>query len=468
MKDLDKAEQYFNVVQGEYDKLKIVCEENGLDYEEIKKACKSRDVYKVIAMIQSEEFKKYPKLFTKTVIANGNLKDIKEMLSSEEFKRFPKLFTPAVLTYSTIEKIRTIINSKEFEEHPELFSANTLAHGSLANIRELLDSEEYKTHPELFSPEVLLYTTAEKIKELLSSEEYKRHSDLFTPSIIARYRSVDKIRSIIESEEFKQYPELFSPETLRAGNMEKIIEMMHSQEFIEIMQDESQNASSKSHGKLFTSTNLAHGDIDSFRAILNLPGVKDGKYRHLITSTILAKGKKMVEKLPIQFELAEKYGFADSMKVKYLLKSPSENYAYIQYLIEKGIPFIDEEGKLHSIFDWTPKQLEAAMGVTREELMDKYPFEFISQKKQDENNIENEQETYTDNVKETDSNIQVLDEQEELSIEQLQEQLEMLRKKNKEKEDILLRQQLLREIAKEQQRGLELDAQIKEAKDKTK
>ena len=58
--------------------------------------------------------------------------------------------------------------------------------------------------------------------------------------------------------------------------------------------------------------------------------------------------------------------------------------------------------------------------------------------------------------------------QEELSIEQLQEQLEMLRKKNKEKEDILLRQQLLREIAKEQQIGLELDAQIREAKDKTK
>ena len=57
---------------------------------------------------------------------------------------------------------------------------------------------------------------------------------------------------------------------------------------------------------------------------------------------------------------------------------------------------------------------------------------------------------------------------EELSIEQLQEQLETLRKKNKEKEDILLRQQLLREIAKEQQIGLELDAQIREAKDKTK
>ena len=44
-----------------------------------------------------------------------NIDEVKKIINSEEFKKYPKLFTSQVLSHTKINSIRDIINSEEFK-----------------------------------------------------------------------------------------------------------------------------------------------------------------------------------------------------------------------------------------------------------------------------------------------------------------------------------------------------------------
>ncbi len=57
-------------------------------------------------MINSQEFKKYPELFTSETLAHGKIKEIQKMINSQEFKKYPELFTSTTLAHAKIEDIQ--------------------------------------------------------------------------------------------------------------------------------------------------------------------------------------------------------------------------------------------------------------------------------------------------------------------------------------------------------------------------
>ena len=194
-----------------------------------------------------------------------------------------------------------MINSEEFKKHPELFTSQTLAHAKLNDIKDIINSEEFKKHPELFTSETLAHA------------------------------KLDDIKDIINSEEFKKYPELFTSQT------------------------------------------LARAKLDDIKKLLALKYWQDEKYQRLLTSSIVAKSKKMLEKLPLLIEMAEYYGISQFLNTSYLMKSPSQDYALINYLLELDIQLIHED-KLNPLFSCAPGVLKKKYNIDLNELIQKYPY----------------------------------------------------------------------------------------------
>ena len=311
-------------------------------------------------IINSKEYKEHPELFTPTTLAYSNIEKIQVIIDSKEFEEHPELFTSQVLAQSNIEKIQAIINSKEFKEHPELFTSTVLAQSNIEKIQAIINSKEYKEHPELFTSEVLAQSNIEKIQAIIDSKEYKEHPELFTSQVLAQ-SNIEKIQAIINSKEFKEHPELFTSTVLAKSNIEKIQAIINSKEF-------------KEHPELFTSEVLAHSNIEDIRLLLNLPYWQEEKYKRLLTSIIVAKSKSMLKKLPILFKMAEEYGIDEYLTTSYLILSPSQNYALINYLIDNEIPLITEDCKLNSIFGKAPNVLKKKYNLDIKELMIKYPY----------------------------------------------------------------------------------------------
>ena len=143
-------------------------------------------------ILKSEEFKNYPKLFTSTVLAKGNLKEIKDILKSDEFKNHPELFTSQVLAQGDLKEIKDMLKSDEFKSHPELFTSTVLSHGDLKEIKDMLKSDEFKAYPKLFTSQVLAHSNLKDIRTLLAlpywqEEKYKK---LLTSSIVANSRQM--------------------------------------------------------------------------------------------------------------------------------------------------------------------------------------------------------------------------------------------------------------------------------------
>ena len=293
-------------------------------------------------------------------VGRNSVDDIKRIINSNEFKEHPELFTSTTLAQSNIEKIQAIINSKEYKEHPELFTSTTLAHSNIEKIQEIINSNEFKAHPELFTSTTLAKSNIEKIQAIINSKEFKEHPELFTSEVLAR-SNIEKIQEIINSKEYTEHPELFTSTTLAQSNIEKIQAIINSKEF-------------KEHPELFTSTVLAHSNIEDIRLLLNLPYWQEEKYKRLLTSIIVAKSKSMLKKLPILFKMAEEYGIDEYLTTSYLILSPSQNYALINYLIDNEIPLITEDYKLNSIFGKAPSILKKKYNVDIKGLMIKYPY----------------------------------------------------------------------------------------------
>ena len=258
-----------------------------------------------------------------------------------------------------IKEIIKIIQSKEFKDYPELFTSTVLAHAKLEDIIKIINSEEFKKHPELFTSEVLAHAKLEDIIKIINSEEFRKYPELFTSEVLARAKLEDIIK-IINSKEFKDYPKLFTSEVLARAKLKDIIKIINSKEF-------------KDYPELFTSTVLANAKLEDIKTLLNLPYFKEEKYKHLLTSSLLAKAKTVIKKLPILFEIAMNFEIEDYITTNYLLKSPSQNYAIISYLNDNNLPFV-VDGKLNTIFSYQPGVLKKKYNIDLKEIMEMYPL----------------------------------------------------------------------------------------------
>ena len=82
----------------------------------------------------------------------------------------------------------------------------------------------------------------------------------------------------------------------------------------------------------------------------------------------------MISKLPLLFRLAEENNIDNFLNTSFLLFSPSQNYALIQYLKKNNLPLIID-GKLNSIFGKQPGLLKKKYNIDIKELIQKYPYE---------------------------------------------------------------------------------------------
>ena len=232
--------------------------------------------------------------------------------------------------YTKLENVQKIINSAEFKDHPELFTSTTLANAKLEDIQEIINSDEFKEHPELFTSQTLANAKLEEIQKIVNSDEFREHPELFTSQTLA-YAKLEDIQKIINSDEFKEHPELF------------------------------------------TSTTLAYAKLEDIQELLNLSCFQNEKYKRMLTPSIVSNSKSMIKKMPILIEMAEYYKIDDHINTNFLLHSPSQNYALINYLIENDNPLVINE-KLNPIFSYQPGVLRKKYGINIKVLMDRYPI----------------------------------------------------------------------------------------------
>ena len=159
-------------------------------------------------------------------LGHTKLENVKEIIKSDEYKKYPELFTSQTLAHAKLEDIQKIINSDEFKEHPELFTSQTLANAKLEDIQEIIKSDEFKKYPELFTSTTLAHAKLEDIQKIINSDEFKEHPELFTSETLA-HAKLEDIQEIINSAEFKKYPELFTSTTLAHAKLEDIQELLN-------------------------------------------------------------------------------------------------------------------------------------------------------------------------------------------------------------------------------------------------
>lgn len=244
---------------------------------------------------------------------------------------------PSIL-YRSVREIKD--NVKFLKEKDIKFSnVESCLHVLSTNSNQLVDTynyvEKYYGIESINKVTSVLAVPIEKIVgiENLNIPNIKKNDII---SISVGRNSVDDIKRIINSKEFKEYPELF------------------------------------------TSTTLAYSNIEDIRLLLDLPYWQEEKYKKLLTCSIVAKSKVMIEKLPILFKMAEEYDIDEYLTTNYLLHSPSQNYALINYLIDNEMPLIifnaKKEGKLNPIFNKAPGVLKNKYNIDIKELMIKYPY----------------------------------------------------------------------------------------------
>ena len=173
--------------------------------------------------------------------------------------------------------------------------------------------------------------------------------------------NIEEIQKIIQSPEFKEHPELFTSETLAHAKLEEIQKIIQSPEF-------------KEHPELFTSQTLAHAKLEEIQILLKMDIWKEPKYTNLLTSSIVAKSKQMITKIPILLEIANFYQIEGYINTSFLLFSPSQNYALIKYLEENNLPLV-ENNKLNRIFGKQPGFLKKKYNIDLKNLMMIYPFD---------------------------------------------------------------------------------------------
>ena len=320
----------------------------------------STNLEEIQKIIQSQEFKEHPELFTSETLAYAKFEEIQNIIQSKEFEAQPEMFTSTTLAHAKLKEIQNIIKSDEFKEHPELFTSETLAYAKLEEIQKIIQSREFKERPELFTSTTLAHAKLKEIQNIIKSDEFNAHPELFTSETLAR-ANFEEIQKIIQSREFKEHPKLFTSQTLARAKFEEIQKIIKSDEF-------------KAHPKLFTSETLAHAKLEEIQELLQMDCWNDKRYSGLLTSSIVAKSKSMISKLPFLFRLAEENNIDNFLNTSFLLFSPSQNYALIQYLKENNLPLVID-GKLNPIFGKQPGLLKKKYNIDIKVLIQKYKYE---------------------------------------------------------------------------------------------
>ena len=265
--------------------------------------------------------------------------------------------------FTTLDEVKNLLNSEGYKLYPDLFTSTTLAHAKIEEIQKMIQSKEYKEHPELFTSTTLAYGKIKDIQEMINSKEFKEHPELFTSEVLA-HAKIKGIQEMIRSEEFKEYPELFTSQTLSRAKIEDIQEIINSKEF-------------KEHPELFTSQTISHAKIEDIQKLLEMPYWNDIRYKDLLTSSVAAKSKQMITKLPVLFKMAEYYKIDGYLNTSFLLFSPSQNFALINYLNDNNMPLIEND-KLNMVFGKQPGFLKKKYGIDIKEQMLKYDFSKFS------------------------------------------------------------------------------------------
>lgn len=131
------------------------------------------------------------------------------------------------------------------------------------------------------------------------------------------------------------------------------------------------------HPELFTSETLAHAKLGDVQKLLSMDCWNDERYRRLLTSSVVAKSKSMILRLPILFNLAEEYGLTDYLNTSFILVSPNKNYALIKYLEENNLKLIID-GKLNPVFGKAEGLLKKKYNIDIKTCMKKYPLEEVN------------------------------------------------------------------------------------------
>ena len=85
----------------------------------------------------------------------------------------------------------------------------------------------------------------------------------------------------------------------------------------------------------------------------------------------------MITKLPVLIRMAEYYKIDGYLNTSFLLFSPSQNFALINYLNDNNIPLIEND-KLNMVFGKQPGVLKKKYGIDIKEQMLKYDFSKFS------------------------------------------------------------------------------------------
>lgn len=160
----------------------------------------------------------------------------------------------------------------------------------------------------------------------------------------------------------------------RIGNLSVAVGVEWGSTNIEEIQKIIQSPEFKEHPEMFTSQTLAHAKLEEIQILLKMDIWKEPKYTNLLTSSIVAKSKQMITKIPILLEIANFYQIEGYINTSFLLFSPSQNYALIKYLEENNLPLV-ENNKLNRIFGKQPGFLKKKYNIDLKNLMMIYPFD---------------------------------------------------------------------------------------------
>ena len=275
-----------------------------------------------------------------------------------------------ILTYgeyqdidSTLDYLVNIlkISSNNIEKCPSILYRN------VNNIRENINFIR-NCNIHFSNIESCLHVLSSESMELKATYEYVKEN--YGLDIINRLTSILSVpKNIIITVENLKIPFINKNGNLSvavgiewgATNLEEIQKIIQSPEF-------------KEHPEMFTSTTLAYAKLEEIQELLQMDFWNDKRYSSLLTSSIVAKSKSMISKLPLLFRLAEENNIDGFLNTSFLLFSPSQNYALIQYLKENNLPLIID-GKLNPIFGKQPGLLMKKYNIDIKELIQKYEYE---------------------------------------------------------------------------------------------
>ena len=213
------------------------------------------------------------------------------------------------------------------------------------------------------NPDILLMSTDEFTNKLDYLENFvhiSRKLILNKPIFLSDLENAKKLVEVCKLNNYN-IEKITDSAFDRINSLGKFVKMIQSEEF-------------KEHPEMFTSTTLAHAKLGEIQELLNLDIWEDSRYKDLLTSTIVAKSKSMITKIPILINMVEYYEIDRHLNVNFLLKSPSQNYALINYFEDNGIPLVID-GKLNSLFSYQPGVLKKKYNIDINELIMKYPFD---------------------------------------------------------------------------------------------